>query len=101
MKVLLLVCLLFPLLSYAADDPTQPLNWSASKRTVEAQVSVLPSLKSIICMSQCSAVIHDQVVTEGDVIDGYTIKEIRSSGVTVQRNNKKWQLKLYSLEIKH
>ncbi|MGO1296886.1 MAG: MSHA biogenesis protein MshK [Vibrio sp.] len=96
-----MISLCLPMFSYAAEDPTRPLDWSQPEPQAEPTNRRLPVLNSIICMSQCSAVIHDQVVTKGDVVDGYTVQEINQTGVTIQRDAQEWQLKLYSLQIKH
>lgn len=93
--------LMFTTCCRASNDPTRPLSWpTVGTMTGEPMSRVKPSLKSIICMTTCAAVINNRVMSIGDKIDGYTITEIDDSFVLMTRNEQEWKLELYSLDIK-
>lgn len=87
----------------ATQDPTAPLGWAAPtvpKSNSKSAAPKLPKLQSIMCVERCQAVVNDQVVTQGDKINGYHIRHITPEYVTLSRGGKRWQLELFSLDIK-
>lgn len=87
----------------ATQDPTAPLGWAApstAKQSVKTAAPKLPKLQSIMCVEACQAVVNDQVVTQGDKVSGYQVHRITPDYVTLSRGGKRWQLELFSLDIK-
>ncbi|OEE79901.1 hypothetical protein [Vibrio genomosp. F6] len=104
----IIVCLMgISLSAFAAQDPTAPLGWMAPADKVVKKKRVrtyrLPTLQSIVCKDEapCYAILNDQVVTQGNTIHGYRVKQVNAEDVTLQRGSKTWKLELFSLNIKH
>ncbi|UUM30904.1 MSHA biogenesis protein MshK [Vibrio japonicus] len=91
--------------SFAAQDPTAPLNWQKPTVPQETKKVVnrpLPKLESIVCSGDvaCKAVVSGQVVVAGDSISGYQVKNVESEHVVLSRGGKQLNLKLFALDIK-
>lgn len=91
--------------TFAAQDPTAPLDWMPPTKVVQKKKSVnyrLPTLQSIVCKdeSPCYAILNGKLVVQGNVIRGYRVKHVNEDNVTVQRAGKQWKLTLFSLDIK-
>lgn len=86
--------------AWAESDPTKPLAWMQPQQQKKVVTKPLPKLDSIICTTQCSAVIGGEVVSSGDDIDGYRVRQIESSKVVIARGKQQWTLELYSQDIK-
>ncbi|OIQ24844.1 MSHA biogenesis protein MshK [uncultured Vibrio sp.] len=88
-------------------DPTAPLGWvksEESKSTAPKRVVYkVPTLKSIACdqLGRCNAVLNDRVVTKGDKMNGYQVRQISDENVILARGSKLWTLELFSLDIKN
>ncbi|WHR50932.1 MSHA biogenesis protein MshK [Vibrio furnissii] len=85
----------------AAEDPTAPLGYAPSQVQKKARQYPLPELQSIICQQQCSAIVNDQLVAAGDSIRGYQVAKVTPSTVTLVRGGQRWELELFSLNIKN
>lgn len=83
----------------AAQDPTEPLSWMNPSQAKQV-VKPVPTLNSIICSPDCSAIINGEIVSQNDVINGYKIKSISASAVVLVRGKQEWTLDLYSQDIK-
>ncbi|WP_239502555.1 MSHA biogenesis protein MshK [Vibrio astriarenae] len=91
--------------SYAAQDPTAPLGWSAPKKsTTPVKRSYrVPKLNSIICkpeQADCSAILNSRIVATGDSVNGYQVNKITDQYVTLTRAGKQWKLQMFTLDIK-
>ncbi|WP_239996526.1 MSHA biogenesis protein MshK [Photobacterium phosphoreum] len=98
---LVLSCLFFAVTVQAQQDPTAPLGWQ--KKTSPAIISIprLPQLQSVICDNhRCRATLNGHTVTVGSHIKGYRVSQINDSSVILTRNQKQWQLSLFTANIK-
>ncbi|PSV31645.1 MSHA biogenesis protein MshK [Photobacterium sp. GB-72] len=87
--------------AYAAQDPTAPLGWVASKAKTNQAQARLPQLQSIICDGQqCSVILSGQVVSLGERVNDYTLTNVSESSVTLSRSGKKWHLALFAENIR-
>ncbi|PSX10148.1 MSHA biogenesis protein MshK [Photobacterium angustum] len=87
--------------AHAAQDPTAPLGWVASKAKTSQAKARLPQLQSIICDGkQCSVILSGQVVSLGERVNGYTLTNVSESSVTLSRSGKKWHLALFAENIR-
>lgn len=95
LMVLMSIC------AVAAQDPTAPLGGRVSNTgTVSSVATALPELQSIVCQQVCYATLNQQVLSRGDEIDGYRVKQISEEQVTLTKGQQIWQLQLFSLDIK-
>lgn len=91
---------------WADQDPTAPLDWKkpvvASNTKPAAKQYRLPKLNSIMCQtnSQCTAIMNNQIVEQGQLIRGYRVASITSEFVTLKRGNRQWKLELFGLNVK-
>ncbi|OBU26171.1 hypothetical protein [Photobacterium aquimaris] len=93
--------LLFAVNIHAQQDPTAPLGWQKKTSSVTVSAPLLPQLQSVICDAQaCRATLSGKSVTVGSVIRGYTVSRVSDSSVVLTRNQKQWQLSLFSTNIK-
>ena len=97
--LLIMLLLLSPTVS-ATQDPTAPLGWRAPSAT-KVRPAPLPKLQSIVCQQQCYAILNDQMVSIGASIQGYRVSQITESDVTLVRGKQRWELQLFSLDIKN
>ncbi|EKO3378861.1 MSHA biogenesis protein MshK [Vibrio fluvialis] len=97
---ILLSTLMISGLAFAAEDPTAPLGYAPSQAQKTARQHPLPELQSIVCQQQCLAILSDQVVTVGQTVRGYHVAGVTESTVTLTRGGKRWELELFSLNIK-
>jgi MSHA biogenesis protein MshK len=90
--------------AYAAQDPTAPLGWIKPKSSTVETVKTypLPALQSIVCGegTQCVAMFNDKILSQGQSVSGYLIKEITFERVTLARAGKTWQLELFNSNVK-
>lgn len=84
----------------AAQDPTEPLSWMNPSQEKKVVQQPLPTLNSIICSPECSAIVNGEIVGRGDVVNGYQVKNITTSTVVLARGKQEWTLELYSQDIK-
>lgn len=84
----------------ANNDPTAPLGYAPQAKTSAAPQAPLPDLQSILCRQTCNAIVNDELVQAGDSIDGYRITAINESVVKLARGSQRWELSLFSLDIK-
>ncbi|EGU41676.1 MSHA biogenesis protein MshK [Vibrio ichthyoenteri ATCC 700023] len=89
----------------ASQDPTAPLNWqpvAESKQAKKVTQYRVPNLQSIVCRDdkECVAILNGQALAQGERIDGFQVKQVRSEYVTVARGSKQWKLELFPLEVK-
>ncbi|GLR75800.1 type IV pilus, mannose-sensitive hemagglutinin D (MSHK) [Aliivibrio sifiae] len=111
MKHLFLMVVLFSASISASEavvghDPTEPLSWfkpEPVKKKVIKKRQYFPSLQAISCNgeSDCNAVLDDKSMNKGDKISGYTLLAINEESVSIGRSGKKWQLSLFSQDIKN
>lgn len=111
MKNFLILLVLFSSFTFASDtieghDPTEPLSWtkpSPKKKVVTKKRQYFPSLQAISCSgtNDCYAVLDDKSMKKGDKISGYTLLAIGEESVSIGRFGKKWQLSLFSQNIKN
>ena len=104
-RLLSILMLTIPTLSWASQDPTAPLDWitiEQSQPVKRHEPQPLPKLQSIICVDSqnCKAVLNDQVVMVGERVSGYNINKIESERVVISSGNKRWNLELFSMDIK-
>lgn len=97
--------LIFSSVSFAAQDPTAPLNWqkpAAPQSEKKVAKRPLPKLESIVCSGdvECKAVVSGQVVVVGDRISGYQVRNVASEYVVLSRGGKQLNLQLFALDIK-
>ena len=93
---------------WAAQDPTAPLGWvkpraqAPAKKKTTRKKQPLPALQSIICQTpdSCYAVINNRVVSQGEVVNSYTIQTITEESVTIIHRGNRWKLELFSADIK-
>ena len=108
-KVFAFMVLVNSQIAWAEQDPTAPLGWMVpnqpqSKPVQKKSVNYrLPILQSIVCKGEqpCYAVLNDEILSQGEAVRGYRIKEINPEYVTLQRNSKQWKLEMFSLDIKN
>lgn len=92
--------------AWANQDPTAPLDWKkpvvASNAKPAAKQYRLPTLNSIMCQinSQCTAIMNNQIVEQGQLFRGYRVVSITSEFVTLKRGNRQWKLELFGLNVK-
>ncbi len=92
--------------AWAEQDPTAPLGWKkpavASNAKPAAKQYRLPKLNSILCQtnSQCTAIMNNQIVEQGQLFSGYRVVSITSEFVTLKRGNRQWKLELFGLNVK-
>ncbi len=92
--------------SWASQDPTAPLGWNKPAVSSNAKPAVkryrLPTLNSIVCQtgSQCTAVMNNKIVEQGQLIRGYRVVSITNEFVTLKRGNRQWKLELFGLNVK-
>ncbi|BDR12320.1 MSHA biogenesis protein MshK [Vibrio sp. STUT-A11] len=92
--------------AWANQDPTAPLGWQ--KPVVESSTKPtkkryrLPSLNSIVCKvgSQCSAIMDNRIVEQGELFKGYRVVSITSEFVTLKQGSRQWKLELFGLNVK-
>ncbi|MEZ8101919.1 MSHA biogenesis protein MshK [Vibrio bivalvicida] len=103
------ICLLLLVAGYsfnafASQDPTAPLGWQNPQHSMATTVKrkSVPKLQSIVCEDKggCSAIINGEVVLVGEQISDYRVGQIKPETVTLVRDGKQWELKLFSLEVK-
>lgn len=87
-------------------DPTEPLSWMEpvqAKKVVTKKRQYFPSLQAISCSgnNDCYAVLDDKSMKKGDKISGYTLLAVNEESVSIGRSGKKWQLSLFSQNIKN
>ena len=87
-------------------DPTEPLSWTKPapiKKVVTKKRHYFPSLQAISCSgnNDCYAVLDDKSMKKGDKISGYTLLAVNEESVSIGRSGKKWQLSLFSQNIKN
>ncbi|WP_300176750.1 type IV pilus, mannose-sensitive hemagglutinin D (MSHK) [uncultured Aliivibrio sp.] len=87
-------------------DPTEPLRWVKpvqAKKVVTKKRQYFPSLQAISCSgnNDCYAVLDDKSMKKGDKISGYTLLAVNEESVSIGRAGKKWQLSLFSQNIKN
>ncbi len=102
-KYVMLLALIVVSQSYASQDPTAPLGWqTSSKGDALTPRYRVPSLQSIVCTEgkSCYAILEQQVVAQGDVLNGYRVAAIQPNQVKLTREGKAWQLALFALDIK-
>lgn len=91
---------------WADQDPTAPLGWQKPAAESNAKPtkkrSRLPTLNSIVCKvgSQCSAIMDNQIVEQGELFKGYSVVSITSEFVTLKQSNRQWKLELFGLNVK-
>lgn len=85
---------------YAAQDPTAPLGYAPSQAPKHARQYPLPELQSIVCQQECAAILNDQLVSAGESVRGYQVAKVTESAVTLVRGGKRWELEIFSLNIK-
>ncbi|MFW8631569.1 MSHA biogenesis protein MshK [Vibrio natriegens] len=91
---------------WADQDPTAPLGWqkpvAESNAKSTKKQSRLPTLNSIVCKvgSQCSAILDNQIVEQGELFKGYRVVSITSEFVTLKQSNRQWKLELFGLNVK-
>ncbi|WP_024372852.1 hypothetical protein [Vibrio natriegens] len=90
---------------WADQDPTAPLGWqkpAESNAKPTKKRSRLPTLNSIVCKvgSQCSAIMDNQIVEQGELFKGYRVVSITSEFVTLKQSNRQWKLELFGLNVK-
>lgn len=90
----------------ASQDPTAPLGWKkpdAIEASNKKAQQPLPKLKSIVCLgqNQCQAVLNDQVVNVGEIVNGFKVSQLEPQYVTLSRGGKQWKLELFTQDIKH
>ncbi|NOH96453.1 MSHA biogenesis protein MshK [Vibrio sp. 99-70-13A1] len=108
-RVFGLVVLMTSQVAWAEQDPTAPLGWMTPSQTQAVPVQKktvkhrLPTLQGIVCKDKlpCYTVLNDEILSQGETIQGYRVKEINSEYVTLQRNSKHWKLEMFSLDIKN
>ena len=94
-------CLFHALTVQAQQDPTAPLGWQKQTSATIISTPRLPQLQSVICdQSRCRATLNGQTLTVGRYIEGYRVSQINDSSVIVTRNQKQWQLSLFTANIK-
>ncbi|MGD8111956.1 MSHA biogenesis protein MshK [Vibrio sp. TRT 21S02] len=91
--------------SFAASDPTAPLDWTQStspQSNSKKAVYSLPKLQSIICVngSDCQAIMGNKVLERGQVINGFRVINIDAEFVTVSKGKRQWKLELFSKDVK-
>ncbi|RJX70676.1 MSHA biogenesis protein MshK [Vibrio sinensis] len=91
--------------SFAAQDPTAPLNWQVSTQkapTAKVTRVNVPNLQSIVCGSQleCVAILNGKALSEGEKLNGFNIQRIDSEYVMLTRGKKHWKLELFPQNIK-
>ncbi len=92
--------------SWASQDPTAPLDWQKPAVNSSSQPLVkrsrVPILNSIMCKSntQCTAIMDNQIVEQGQLFKGYRVVSITSEYVTLKRSNRQWKLELFGLNVK-
>ncbi len=92
--------------AWAEQDPTAPLGWNKPVATSNAKPAAkqyrLPKLNSIMCQtdSQCTAILNNQIVGQGQSVRGYRVVSITSEFVTLKRGNRQWKLELFGLNVK-
>ncbi|MBR9873836.1 MSHA biogenesis protein MshK [Vibrio sp. J1-1] len=91
---------------WASQDPTAPLDWQKpitelNTKPTEKRYRV-PTLNSIVCNvgSQCSAIMDNRIVEQGELFKGYRVTSINSEFVTLKRGNRQWNLELFGLNVK-
>ncbi|MGC9423251.1 MULTISPECIES: MSHA biogenesis protein MshK [unclassified Vibrio] len=84
----------------AAEDPTAPLAGHRASMA-EVQQAPLPELQSIVCQKECYVVLNNQVLSVGENIQGYQIAKVTDSSVILMRGKQRWELQLFSLDIKN
>lgn len=85
------------------QDPTAPLGWMKTEQVRKTKKTVpVPELQSIVCKddNQCYAILNDKVVDKGESVSGYQVTHVTSSQVELKQGQKRWTLKLFSLDIK-
>ncbi len=93
--------------TWASQDPTAPLGWnqpvgtSSSAKPVAKRYRV-PTLSSIMCQTdnQCTAILNNQIVEQGQSVRGYRVVSITNEFVTLKRGNRQWKLELFGLNVK-
>lgn len=111
MKIIIFLLVLLSTSINASDavighDPTEPLRWMKpvqAKKVVTKKRQYLPSLQAISCSgnNDCYAVLDDKSMKKGDKISGYTLLAVNEESVSIGRAGKKWQLSLFSQNIKN
>lgn len=111
MKNMIFLLVLFSTSINASDaviehDPTEPLSWMEpvqAKKVVTKKRQYFPSLQAISCSgnNDCYAVLDDKSMKKGDKISGYTLLAVNEESVSIGRSGKKWQLSLFSQNIKN
>ncbi len=85
----------------AQQDPTAPLGWQKKISPTRISAPTLPQLQSVICeQSRCRATLNGQTLMVGRYIKGYRVSQINDSSVILTRNQKQWQLSLFTADIK-
>jgi MSHA biogenesis protein MshK len=93
-------------MSWANQDPTAPLNWQNPATGSNAKPTEkryrLPTLNSIVCKEshQCTSILDNQIVEQGEQFKGYRVVSITSEYVTLKQGNRQWQLELFGLNVK-
>lgn len=92
----------------AGHDPTEPLSWlkpEPQQKKIVKKRQYFPSLQAINCNgsgnADCYAVLDDKSMKQGEKISGYTLLSINDDNVFIGRAGKRWELSLFSQDIKH
>ena len=94
-KTLFLCLLLASLSAHGIEDPTQP---QTSLKRSSQKSTLLPELTSILYSTDRKwAVINGEVLTEGELINGFELSAIERHQVVLVRHNKSLKLSLDSL----
>lgn len=105
MKALLVFSVMLCASSAAAQnvDPTQPkVSGTTSAATAPVGSNKPLRLRAIKMKSgQKLAIIGEQLVRQGDQVNGFTVEKILASSVLLRRDNELITLEMYHEKIKH
>lgn len=99
-KYFIIALLLMVSGSAQAGDPTKPYNWQAANSASLSSSEALSLNQIITIANNTYAVINGARYQQGEVVQGYTIIDIKSNRVRLRGGNQELELRMYSSNVK-